>query len=93
MHEYGFTLELDVKTNTVTVYDSARDRRITAVTRPEAPSDLGWPNIVRRNDHAITSTTQPTWDATPVDFGEIVDVILRAEARAECADELDDEEN
>ena len=90
VHEYGFTLEFDAKTNTVSVYDPARGRRIPAVARTEPPVDLDWPNLLGWSEHSITATTQQTWDATPVDYGEIVDIILRAEARAECAAELDD---
>ena len=93
VHEYGFRLELDAATNTVSVYDPKHDRRIPAVTRPDQHVDLGWPNILRWTDCSITADTQPTWDATPVDLGDIVDVILRAEDRALRAGELDPDDD
>lgn len=86
VHEYGFTLELDVVTNTVSAYAPADHRWIPAVPRSETPADLGWPTITSRNERlSITADTRPLWDATPVDYPEIVDIILRAEARADSA--------
>jgi hypothetical protein len=86
VHEYGFTVEFDAATNTVSAYDPAHHRWIPAVPHTRVTDDLGWPNILRRNERlAITADTRPVWDATPVDYGEIVDVLIRAEARTEVA--------
>jgi hypothetical protein len=52
------------------------------VPQTRIADDLGWPNILRRNERLeITAATRPVWDATPVDYGEIVDVLVRAEIR------------
>ncbi len=94
MHEYGFTLELDPETNTVSAYDPAHHRWIPAVPHARVTDDLGWPNILRRNERfEITADTRPVWDATPVDYAEIVDVLLRAEELTEaCAGDIRDDE-
>ena len=82
VHEYGVELQFDPRTNTVSVHDPRLGRQIPGVTRPDRLPDLGWPTIVRESDGSITADTQPTWDATPIDYGAIVDMILRAEDRA-----------
>jgi hypothetical protein len=82
VHEYGFTLEFDPIANTVSAYDPAHHRWIEPLPHTRVTDDLGWPNILRRNERLeITADTRPVWDATPVDYGEIVDVLVRAEIR------------
>lgn len=92
VHEYGFTLELDPTTSTVTAYDTANHRSIS--TLPPAPDtmrpDLGWSNIHARNDRfAITAETQSCWDNTPVDYPEAVDWLLRTDDRARAPADLE----
>ena len=83
VHEYGFTLELDAHSNTVTAYDD-RGRAIPELASPSAiaPSDLGWPNIAHRNARlGISAGTIHCWDGTPVDYPACIDWILRSRHR------------
>jgi hypothetical protein len=85
VHEYGFTIELDPTTNTVTAYDTANHRSVSTLPRAAVDptcADLGWPNIDARNDrYGITADTQTCWDTTPVDYPELVDHLIRADDR------------
>jgi hypothetical protein len=78
VHEYGYRLELHAD-NTVTAYDP--NGRVVAETPPmPQPPDLGWPNIRSRNSAlGITPETIECWDGTPVDYGELVDWVVRAD--------------
>jgi hypothetical protein len=85
VHEYGFTIELEPTTNTVTAYDTANHRSISTLPKAIDPAraDLGWPSIHARNDrYGITADTQTCWDTTPVDYPELVDHLVRADDRA-----------
>ena len=79
VHEYGFQIALN-DDGTVTAY--APDGSVV----PEVPARMqlahvGWPTITARNTQlGITSETLSTWDGTPADYVELIDVLVRADA-------------
>jgi hypothetical protein len=78
LHEYGFTIELR-DDGTVVAFDD-RGRAIHEVPAVPRTSDLGWPNLLQRNDGLdIDSETIECWDGTPVDYGALVDCLVRAD--------------
>jgi hypothetical protein len=81
VHEYGYRLELHGD-NTVTAYDP-QGRVVTETPPMPHLQDLGWTNIHSRNSALnITADTIQCWDGTPVDYGELVDWVIRDEERA-----------
>ena len=84
VHEYGFTIILD-DTGHPQFFDP-KGRQVLHVPRPQKRSDLGWAAIRCGNSGlGITAeTNEPKWDGRPVDYGLVIEGLVRADDSAEA---------
>ena len=80
VHEYGYRIELD-ETQRARFFDP-QGREVHACPGRPRPPDLGWSAIATANTQlAITADTNVCrWDGDPVDYGHIIDGLVRLDA-------------
>jgi len=89
VHEYGFTIVLD-DTGHPQFFDP-KGRTVLSVPTPTHSGALGWPAIRCGNSGlGITAETNlPKWDGRPVNYGLVIEGLVRADASAEVQGHTD----